>query len=132
MVHTPVGVRCPECSSAKKLPTFEISYTVLTKAALAGIFVAVILGVVFGLISPILFRIPFVPWIALLGLGYVVGEVVSIATNRKRSRQISAIALLSLLVSFIMIALINPNFDNNTLIILALFASGYVTYSRVR
>jgi len=132
MVHTPVGVRCPECSAPKKFPAFEISYIVLIKAALAGIFAAVILGLVFGLISTILFKIPFIPWIALLGLGYVVGEVVSIAANRRQSRQISAIALVSLLVSFIMIALINPNLNNNILVILALFASGYITYSRVR
>ena len=132
MVHTPVGVRCSECSTPKKLPAFEVTYIVLAKAALTGVFVAVILGLFFGLISSILFRIPFVPWIALLGLGYLVGEAVSISTNRKRSRQISAIALASLLVSFIIIALINPSLSNNIFVILALFASGYVTYSRVR
>ena len=71
MVHTPVGVRCSECSTPKKLPAFEVTYIVLAKAALTGVFVAVILGLFFGLISSILFLIKFVTYIAFLGIVYI-------------------------------------------------------------
>ena len=132
MVHTPVGVRCPDCANLKKLPQFQVSYGVLAKASLAGLAIAGGLGVLFGVLSFVLLSVPFLPWIALVGIGYVVGEGVSIAANHKRARQLQIIAVLSVIVSFIVIAVFNPIFSNTLIGLLALAAAGYIAYTRVR
>ena len=131
-MHTPVGVRCPDCANLKKLPQFQVSYGVLAKASLAGLAIAGGLGVLFGVLSFVLLSVPFLPWIALVGIGYAVGEGVSIAANHKRARQLQIIAVLSVIVSFIVIAVFNPIFSNTLIGLLALAAAGYIAYTRVR
>ena len=96
MVQTPVGARCPKCAALKKLPVFEVSPIFYLRAIAAGLATGAVLGVIW----------PFIPlggfflfFIALV-VGYVIGEAVSLAANRKRGPGLQVIAGISVVVSY--------------------------------
>ena len=132
MVHTPVGVRCRDCAGLKRLPTFDVSHGDIVKASLTGIGIGVALGLLFGFLSFILFSIPFLPWIALVGIGYGVGEGVSLWVNRKRGRALQAIAAVCVFVSFIFFSVFGQFLVRDLFGLLALAFAVYVAVTRVR
>jgi hypothetical protein len=102
MVQTPVGARCPKCAALKKLPVYEISTIFYIRAIAAGLATAAVLGAIW----------PFIPlggfflfFIALV-IGYVVGEGISLAVNRKRGPGLQIIAGISVVVSYVIRSLI--------------------------
>jgi hypothetical protein len=102
MVQTPVGARCPKCAALKKLPVYEISTIFYIRAIAAGLATAAVLGAIW----------PFIPlggfflfFIALV-IGYVVGEGISLAVNRKRGPGLQIIASISVVVSYVIRSLI--------------------------
>ena len=105
MVQTPVGARCPKCAALKKLPVFEISTIFYIRAIAAGLATAAVLGAIW----------PFIPlggfflfFIALV-IGYVIGEIVSLAVNRKRGPGLQIIAGISVVVSYVIRSLIEAS-----------------------
>ena len=98
MVHSPVGVRCPECAQVRKLPTFEVSGPYMARAIAAGLVLGVAGGVAYTII---LWLIPFLSVFALLGAGYLIAEGISVAVNRKRGRPLKYVAAGSVLVTII-------------------------------
>ncbi len=105
MVQTPVGARCPKCAALKKLPVFEISTIFYIRAIAAGLATAAVLGAIW----------PFIPlggfflfFIALV-IGYVVGEGISLAVNRKRGPGLQIIAGISVVVSYVIRSLIEAS-----------------------
>ena len=59
------------------------------------------------------------------GIGYAIGEVVSLSANRKRGRGLQAIAGLSMVVSYVVRSLLNtplPNFMDSFLNVYGLIA----------
>jgi len=99
LVQTPVGVRCPDCAKIKRLPTYQVSTRQYLIASGAGLGVAMLTGFVWALIWN---AIPFLLLSLLIaaGIGYAIGEVISLATNRKRGPGLQAIAGISVVVSF--------------------------------
>lgn len=87
-MQTPVGARCPDCARLTRLPVFQVSKVGYVKAAAAGLVGAVVLGIVWGLIWDHLWG-----WGYLLAIpaGYAVGEVVSLAVNRKRGKGLQVV-----------------------------------------
>ena len=85
MRQHPVGIRCKECSAYARLPMFELSGDTLVR----GLGAMLGLGVAGGLALVILGQTPvfgFFSLMLMLGLGYVTGEGISAAVNRKRGR----------------------------------------------
>jgi len=97
VVQTPVGARCPKCAALRKLPVFEVSTAFYIRAAAAGLATAAALGAVWSFIPLSGFLVFFIT----LGIGYAVGEVVSLAANRKRGPGLQAIAGASVAVSYV-------------------------------
>jgi hypothetical protein len=99
MVQTPVGARCPECARLYKLPTYRVPASYYLRAAGTGLGMAIVTGLVWGVLRGFL---PFFFLNLLLGLGvgYAIGEVVSLAVNRKRGWGLMAVAGLAVVVSF--------------------------------
>jgi hypothetical protein len=102
MVQTPVGARCPKCAALRKLPVYEISTIFYMRAIAAGLATAAVVGAIW----------PFVPlggfflfFIALV-VGYIIGEAVSLAANRKRGPGLQIIAGVSVAVSYVVRSLI--------------------------
>jgi hypothetical protein len=93
LVPTPVGARCPTCAQVKRFATG------LKPAELAK---AVGFGVGAGAVGTIIATIVggFVPLLAWMVVGFVVGEAVSIGANRKRVRALGPIALICLFLGY--------------------------------
>ena len=90
----PVGIRCKECASAARLPTYRVSkgYIARGAAAAAGLGVAglVVLGALRWFVGP---SIGFINLFVMMGLGYLIGEGVGAAVNRRRGRTYQYIAV---------------------------------------
>jgi hypothetical protein len=97
LVYTPVGVKCPTCANVRKLPQFQIGPVVFARGIAAAIASGAVVGVpwaYFGLL-------PFIGLLVGLGVGYVIGEAVSIATNRKSGPQLQACAVAGVILAFV-------------------------------
>ena len=94
--YTPVGVRCRECANLKRLPQYELSIAYVARGLGATLAVGAVAGAIWGVI-------PF----GILGLlvgggaGYVIGESVSIATNRKVGVQVQVLAGVGDVLAFV-------------------------------
>lgn len=134
MVETPVGMRCPDCASSKKLPTFQLSPQYYLRSVGAGLGIGIICGFAWwaiGLILPFF----FLRLVIALGVGYAVGEVISLAVNRKRGNTLAVIGGLSATISFIIsITLSIPYFGimNILISLLMLAAAIYMAVIRLR
>ncbi len=92
MVHTPVGFRCKDCARVRPPPTFDVTGIYLVRAIGASVALGVAGGVIFKLLSLLLSGVSFWQAIAFAGIGYMVGEGVSVAVNRKRGRGLKLVA----------------------------------------
>jgi len=100
MVQTPVGARCQECAKLYKLPTYRVSTKYYLRAAGAALGMAIVGGVIWGAIASVL---PFFYFNLLLapGVGYAIGEVVSLSVNRKRGTGLAIVAGIAMAVSYL-------------------------------
>ncbi len=85
-VSTPVGYRCFECAGLTVLPTYAVSSTYYTRAALFGFGVATAIGLLWAIL-------PGFDFWAALSLGLAVGEAVGAATNQKRGPGLQAVGV---------------------------------------
>lgn len=105
MVMTDVGARCPECAPRRRLPQFEAGPVYLLRGAAAAAVAGVLVGLAWGLILPGDYGIFFAVIIG-LGVGYGVGEPVSLATNRKLATPLQVEAALGVLLAYAVRSLI--------------------------
>jgi hypothetical protein len=92
LVQASVGIRCPECGMATKMPTYDVQPTYYAKAVGTGVVVAIgggILWIIFNWIFGSFGILSSVPAIA---IGYASGELISRSVNAKRSRGLAYIA----------------------------------------
>jgi hypothetical protein len=98
-----VGARCPKCAAVKRLPVYSITTISYIKAVFAGLATASALGAIW----------PFIPfggfvWLIIAtGIGYAIGEIVSISVNRKRGTGLQVIAGISMVVSYLVRSLLD-------------------------
>lgn len=100
LVHSPVGARCRECTQGRRIPTYNMSGTTFARAAAAAIAAGIVIGGVwafFNVISYIFYGV-----IAGLAIGYAIGELVSLATNRKAGPPLQVIAVGGVVLAYIM------------------------------
>jgi hypothetical protein len=100
MVQTPVGARCPKCAGLRKLPTFRISTRHLLIATATGLGIAIVYGLIWGLISSFL-DFFYLNILLAAGAGYATGEVISLSVNRKRSLKLAVIAGVAVAISYL-------------------------------
>lgn len=97
LVQTPVGARCRECAQLRSLPQFRVSSGHYLRAAGASLGIGAVGGFVWGLL-------PFGGFLAFMisaGLGYLIGEGVNRATNRRVDLGIKTIAALGVVLASI-------------------------------
>lgn len=100
MVQTPVGAKCPDCAKLYKLPTYQVSTKHYLRAAGTGLGIAIICGILWGLIGWV---VPFFYLNLLIaaGVGYAIGEVISRSVNRKRGTGLAVIAGGCVIISYL-------------------------------
>ena len=110
LVQTPVGAKCKEHARLRKPAMYELKPAHYLRGAGAAVGAGLGLGVAWWLVRVTLggFFFGFLVLIAYLGIGYLTGEAVSTAANRKRGPvlQLFAISgtLLALALSGLLIA----------------------------
>jgi len=99
MVQTPVGARCRDCAGLDKLPTFRVSARYYLIAAGTALGMAFACGAVWGLIQWLL-PVFFFSLLIAAGAGYAIGEVTSLAVNRKRGTGLAVIGGIAVAISY--------------------------------
>jgi len=100
MVQTPVGARCPDCAQLYKLPTFQLNTKYLLIAAATGLGMAIVYGLIWGLISSFL-DFFYLNLLLAAGSGYAIGGVISLSVNRKRGLKLAVIAGFAVTISYL-------------------------------
>ena len=131
MVQAPVGIRCREHGQAKKLPTYDLSPSFIARGAAAGIGIGIAGGVILGFVLPLIWSIPYVFMAAMAGLGYLVGEGISWATNKKRGQSLMVLAAASTIGSFALVVVI-ARLQLDLFDLLALGIAAFLAVMRVR
>ena len=101
MVQAPVGIRCRDCGMTAPIPTFEVPPTYYARAVGAGVACAIGGGLLWFVANIIFARIPFLPSLVAIGIGYGTGELISLAVNRKRGTGLAVIAGASVLMALL-------------------------------
>ena len=100
LVQSDVGARCPDCAQVRRLPVFQLDGLTIAKAVVAAVVLAGSTGAAWGLFFFRVFSIPYLPWLILLGIGFLTGEGISVAVNRKRGRVLQYIAAAAVVASY--------------------------------
>ena len=133
MVQAPVGIRCREHGQPTKLPTYDVSTGFIARGVAAGVGIGVLGGLILGLAGALtnLFFIPYVFTLAMVGLGYLVGEGISRATNRKRGQPLVVAAVAGVFLAYVII-LWFTGLQLDLFGLLALAAAFFLAIQRVR
>ena len=92
LVQVPVGIRCRECGRPEKLPTYDVQPTYLLRAVGVAFAIALIGGVLWGVVYRELFGIPFMSVLLAAGMGYGTAELIGLSVNRKRGNTLAWVA----------------------------------------
>jgi hypothetical protein len=99
MVHTPVGARCRECANVRRIPTYNVSSAILLRgigSAAAGGLAVGVAWAFFNLVTYFLYGA-----LAGLAIGYAIGEIVSLSTNRRAGPPLQAMAVGGVVLAFV-------------------------------
>jgi hypothetical protein len=137
-VQTPVGARCRECAGVRRLPTYNIPTTYFVRAGGAAFGGGVAIGAAWWMFNPLTYI--FFGVLAGLAIGYAIGEMVSLATNRKAGPPLQAIAVGGVAVAYLVrlgMALALDGVDFEALRfdlagLIALALAGFIAAGRLR
>ena len=129
VVHAPVGVRCPDCGRSTPLPMFDVSPLFLLRGIGAGVLVGLLGGTIVS-IAALLVPFPYILAVLTVGLGYLVGESISLATNRKRGNRLKLAAGLCMLAAYTLITFVTSGHTLEPFNLLAGGIAFYVAISR--
>jgi len=132
LVQTPVGARCRECGNVSRLPTFNVTPVYFARASAAALISGLAVGWFWELITPRFgFGIFFAVFIG-LGVGWIISEAVSLATNRKLGLGLQLVAVTGVVIAFLFQQLLSPG---NVIDLGSLIAAGvgaFFAASRLR
>jgi hypothetical protein len=100
LVQTPVGSRCRDCAKLYKLPTYRLSTPYYFRAIGAALGMAVVVGLAWGFVNS-LFSFIYLNLIIAAGVGYAIGEVVSLSVNRKRGIPLAVIGSVAVVIGYL-------------------------------
>ena len=138
MVQTPVGVRCPECAKLRKLPTYRVSTQYYLRAVGIGLGMAIACGIAWAVVGGFLLQSIHFSFNLLLapGVGYAIGEVISLSVNRKRGTGLATVAGIAVAISYLVSILfawrLPFSLFHIVLDLLALALGIYVAVTRLR
>ena len=131
MVQAPVGIRCRECGQAVRPPTFDVPPSHYARALAVGVAVAVGGGLLWALVNSVFGKIPFLPSLLAIAVGYAAGELISLSVNRKRGGALPWIAGGSVMAAFL-ISWLTLRFSFDIVGLLFIILGGFIAVQRVR
>jgi hypothetical protein len=140
LVQTPVGARCRECANVRRLPQYNLGTSTYIRGAAAAIVAGLAAGVAWWF-----FNIFSYGWLfaAIIGIaiGYLIGESVAFATNRRAGPPLQVIAAGGVLLAYLVRVGLLLAIDDLTLSdlrgfevfpLLAMIVAGWIATQRVR
>ncbi len=101
LVQTPVGARCPDCANVSRLPTFNVTPEFFARGVIAAGVTGVVVGVLWALLTNGALQFGLFSILLGFGLGWVISEPVSWATNRKRGLGLQVCVVLGVAMAFL-------------------------------
>jgi hypothetical protein len=102
LVHTPVGARCRECANVRRLPAYNLGADTYVRGVVASLVIGTAAGLGWWFFYSLTFALGWISLIAVgLGLGYVVGEGVAFATNRRAGPPLQIIAVCGVILAYL-------------------------------
>ena len=135
MVQTLVGARCPDCAKLAKLPTYRVSTKYYLRAAGTALGMAIVCGIAWGIAWGLVRSfVPFILFNLLLaaGVGYAIGEVVSLSVNRKRGTGLAVVGGMAVVISYLLSIFSPWGLSFGLLDLLALALGIFVAVIRLR
>ncbi|TXG80866.1 MAG: hypothetical protein E6R14_08625 [Thermomicrobiales bacterium] len=93
-VRTPVGMRCPDCAGVRGLPTYRTDSNTLVKSAIAGLVVAILVGVILGYLPEWNFYLTLV-------LGFGVAEAMARLSSEKRGHDLQVVGWIAVALGLV-------------------------------
>ena len=131
LVQTPVGARCPECAKLHKLPTYQLSTSYYLRAMGTGVGMAIVCGLVWGVVG-VFIPFFFLNFLLAAGVGYAIGEVVSLSVNRKRGTGLAVVGGFAVAIGYLVSILLPWGFSFGLLDLLAIALGIFVAVTRLR
>ena len=103
VVHAPVGIRCTECAPTKMLPTFDVPVSFLIRAMVVGLVIGILSGGIIVFFIPLINNLIYMG--VIVAVGYIVSEMISIVTNRKRGRRLKLVTVASILITWSIVSM---------------------------
>lgn len=101
LIQTPVGSRCRDCAQLRRPPMFDIKPIGYVRAVGAALGAGLGSGLLLTLLQAQMPLFGFFGFILMAGLGYIVGEAVSVAVRRKQGNALGVIAAVGVVVGLI-------------------------------
>lgn len=101
VIETPVGLRCRECAQLRRLPTFHVTPLHYLKAVGTAVGLGAVLGVAWVFLRGFPLLGGYLSFFIALGVGYVMGEAVSLSVNRKRGRGLQVVAAVGVFLAYL-------------------------------
>ncbi len=98
-VQTPVGMRCRECAGVRRIPTYNVGGATMLRAVGGAIGAGVGIGVAWAFFNVVTYI--FYGVLAGIGIGYVIGEIVSLSTNRRSGPPLQAAAVGGVVLAYL-------------------------------
>lgn len=131
MVQTPVGARCPDCAKLYKLPTYRVSAKYYLRAAGTALGMAIVCGIAWGLVISLVPSI-YLNLLLAAGVGYAIGEVVSLSVNRKRGTGLAIVGGIAVPISYLVSIFSPRGLSFGLLDLLALALGIFIAVTRLR
>ena len=132
MIQAPVGIRCPNCVTYEFNPAAQVKSTTMFKASAVGIGTGFGIGLLWGIIGPLVPFIGYAIFLISAGAGYLVGLAVSTAANHSRARDLQWPAAGGAVVAFGVASLFMPVLVGNVFGLLSGAIGVAIAISRVR
>ena len=135
LIQASVGIRCPSCGKATKMPTFDVQPALYAKATALGGAMVIGGGIIWALFNFIFINLGLSiltsSALPALLVGYGIGELINAAVNAKRSKGLAYISAGSVLGAFILAQIIySGRIEFFGLIVLAVAV--YIAAQRVK
>lgn len=106
MVHSSVGARCPDCAKVVPLPIYEVPRRYLVMGICGALLSGTIGGTLFVLVAPALLTILYLPYVLIVGVGYLIGVVVSRCVRQRKGRRLKIIVSGGMIVACLITVLL--------------------------